>query len=86
MVQFPVKAGTETPDHHGDHRRLLWQADEATSQAKVDAVIVPTVRPLEFLKEAAGAARSLGCPLVTLHSPGRTSAVRPLTTLVSRWT
>ena len=66
--------GAKTPDHHGDHRRLLWQADEATPQAKVDAIIVPTVRPLEFLADAARAARSLGCPLVTLHSPGRTSA------------
>jgi len=74
MVQLAAMAGAETPDHHGDHRRLLWQPDGATSQAKVNAVIVPTVRPLKFLEEAAGAARSLGCPLVTLHSPGRTSA------------
>jgi hypothetical protein len=67
-------ADSQTPDHHGSHRRLLWHADEATPQAKVDAIIVPTVRPLEFLADAARAARSLGCPLVTLHSPGRTSA------------
>jgi len=67
-------AGTKTPDHHGDHQRLLWQADEATPLARVDAVIVPTFRPLEYLKEAARAARLLGCPLVTLHSPGRPSA------------
>jgi hypothetical protein len=66
--------GTKTPDHHGDHRRLLWQADEATPLARVDAIIVPTARPLHYLDEAARAARSLGCPLVTLHSPGRTSA------------
>lgn len=67
-------AGTETPYHHGDHRRLLWQADEVAPQARVDAIIVPTVRPLHFLEEAARAARFLGCPLVTLHSPGRPSA------------
>jgi hypothetical protein len=66
--------GTETPDHHGDHRRLLWRPDGAASQAKVNAIIVPTVRPLKFLEEAADVARSLGCPLVTLHSPGKTSA------------
>ncbi|HET7247048.1 MAG TPA: hypothetical protein VFJ07_19660 [Streptosporangiaceae bacterium] len=66
--------GTKTPDHHGDHRRLLWQADETTPLARVDAIIVPTSRPLKDLKEAAHAARFLGCPLVTLHSPGRTSA------------
>ena len=66
--------GTKTPDHHGDHQRLLWQADEATQRAGVDAIIVPTFRPLDYLKEAARAARLLGCPLVTLHSPGRPSA------------
>ena len=65
---------TETPDHHGDHRRLVWQANEATPLARVDAIIVPTVRPLRLLEEAARAARSLGCPLVTLHSPDGTSA------------
>jgi hypothetical protein len=67
-------SGAETPDHHGDHRRLLWHADETTPQAKIDAIIVPTFRPLHYLKEAARAARLLGCPLITLHSPGRTSA------------
>jgi hypothetical protein len=74
MVQVPVMPGTRTPDHHGDHRRLLWQADETTPPAKVDAIIVPTVRPLDSLADAARAARFLGCPLVTLHTPGRTSA------------
>src|SRR5215472_7274559 len=67
-------AGTQTPNHHGSHRRLLWAADDSTPQAKVDAIIVPTVRPLEYLEEAARAARFLCCPLVTLHSPGVTSA------------
>jgi hypothetical protein len=66
--------GAQIPDHHGSHRRLLWAADDPTPQVKVDAIIVPTVRPLDFLNEAARAARYLGCPLVTLHSPGRTSA------------
>jgi hypothetical protein len=67
-------AGTQTPNHHGSHRRLLWSVDDPTPYAKVDAIIVPTVRPLPFLEEAARAARFLGCPLVTLHSPGRPSA------------
>jgi hypothetical protein len=67
-------ASTQTSNHHGSHRRLLWAADDSTPKAKVDAIIVPTVRQLSFLKEAARAARWLGCPLVTLHSPGRTSA------------
>jgi hypothetical protein len=74
MVQVPVMDATRNPDHHGDHRRLLWQADEAAPLARVDAIIVPTFRPLSYLEEAARAARFLGCPLVTLHSPGRTSA------------
>jgi hypothetical protein len=68
-------AGTQTPVHHGSHRRLIWQADESTRRAKVDAIIVPTVRPLSRLEDAARAARSLDCPLVTLHSPGRTKAI-----------
>lgn len=67
-------ARVETADHHGSHRRLIWPADEPAPRAKVDAIIVPTVRPLYFLGEAARAARSLDCPLVTLHSPGETSA------------
>lgn len=67
-------AATQTPDHHGSHRRLLWSADDSAPQARVDAIIVPTVRPVVYLKEAAAAARSLDCPLVTLHSRKRTGA------------
>src|SRR5262249_20047774 len=74
MVQGSGMAGTQTPHHHGSHRRLIWPADESVRRAKVDAIIVPTVRPLPWLDEAALAAYSLGCPLVTLHSPGRTRA------------
>jgi hypothetical protein len=74
MVQAGVMAGIKTADHHGSHRRLIWPADGPMPQVKVDAIIVPTVRPVSYLKEAASAARSLGCPLVTLHSRGRTSA------------
>src|SRR5215472_17786576 len=74
MVQVLVMAGTQTPHHHGSHRRLIWPADESARRVKVDAIIVPTVRPLPCLEDAARAARSLGCPLVTLHTPGRTRA------------
>jgi hypothetical protein len=74
MVQVRVMAGTETPDHHGDHRGLLWEGDEAAPQAKVDAIIVPTARPVVYLREAATAARYLECPLVPLHSQKWTSA------------
>ena len=67
-------AGIETAHHHGSHRPLIWPVDESTPQVKVDAIIVPTARKVAHLKEAAGAALSLGCPLVTLHSGRWTSA------------
>lgn len=67
-------AGTQTPNHYGSHRRLLWAADDSTAQAKVDAIIVPTTRPVIYLQEAARTALSLRCPLVTLHSRKWTSA------------
>ncbi len=74
MVQAAMTLFTETDDHHGDHRALLWQADNSSPLAKVDAIIVPTVRPVECLREAAAAAHSLACTLVTLHSGRWTSA------------
>src|SRR5262249_34217930 len=64
----------QTADHHGSHRRLIWPADESARRAKVDAIIVPPVRPLSHLDDAARAARFLSCSLVTLHTPGRTRA------------
>jgi hypothetical protein len=69
-----VRAGTATPNHHGSHRRLLWVADGSERPGKVDAIIVPTTRPVVYLREAATAALALGCPLVTLHSRKWTSA------------
>jgi len=74
MVQAAVMAGTETPDHHGSHRRLLLKADNSSSRARVDAIIVPTARPVAYLKEAGRLAMFLRCPLVTLHSPQWTTA------------
>lgn len=69
-----MTAVTRTPDHHGSHRRLLWTADDSARPAKVDAIIVPTARPVAYLQEAARAALTLGCSLVTLHSGKWTSA------------
>jgi hypothetical protein len=69
-----MMAGVETANHHGSHRDLIWQGDESTPRLKVDAIIVPTARKVAYLEEAAAAARSLGCPLVTLHSGRWTSA------------
>lgn len=67
-------AGTATPDHHGSHRRLLWQPENSLRPGRVDAIVVPTTRPVAYLKEAAAAAFFLDCPLVTLHSRKWTSA------------
>jgi hypothetical protein len=66
--------GIETAHHHGTHRPLIWPVDESAPPVKVDAIIVPTSRPVAYLKEAATAAVSLRCPLVTLHSQRWTSA------------
>ena len=74
MAQAAVMPGIETAHHHGSHRPLIWPVDESTPPVKVDAIIVPTARPVAYLKEAATAARFLGCPLVTLHSRKWTSA------------
>jgi hypothetical protein len=73
MVQVAVTARIETTHHHGSHRRLIW-AVESAPQGKVDAIFVPTFRRVAYLKDAASAARSLGCPLITLHSGIWTSA------------
>jgi hypothetical protein len=74
VVQVTVNAGAETPDHHGSHRRLLSAADASAADGRADAIIVPTARPIVYLKEAARSALSLGCPLVTLHSHKWTNA------------
>ena len=66
---------TETPDHHGSHRDLLWAADDSGREQGIDAIIVPTARPPAYLGQAAALARSLPCTLVTLHSTRWTSAV-----------
>jgi len=66
---------TETPNHHGSHRSLLWALEESSPpRSAVDAIIVPTARPPAYLTSAARLARTLGCPLVTLHSGKWTTA------------
>ena len=81
MVQVTVTTRIETAHHHGSHRLLIWPVDDSTPRAKVDAIFVPTARPVAYLREAASAARSLGCPLVTLHSRKWTSAYTADTSL-----
>ena len=75
-------AGLKTIHHHGSHRRLIRSADEPLRPVQVDAIIVPTARPVDYLKEAAVTALSLQCPLVTLHSRDSSAdkAVRSLDT------
>ena len=62
---------------------LLWQADEPTPQAKVDAIIVPTVRPVD-IPEGSGRRRTFpGLPAGHLAQPGNGRVpVRPPSTLV----
>jgi len=61
----------QTPDHHGSHRNLLAVSRSSAlwpEREKVDAIIVPTVRPSAYLAHAATLAIELECTLVTLHS------------------
>jgi hypothetical protein len=81
MVQVTVTDRIETAHHHGSHRPLIWPVDDSTPRAEVDAIFVPTFRRVPYLREAAAAARFLGCPLVTLHSGKWTSAYRAYTYL-----
>jgi hypothetical protein len=75
MGGLTAMAKADSQDHHGSHRHLLWTPGEPSShRARVDAVIVPTIRHPAYLQDAADLAVSLGCPLVTLHSGKWTSA------------
>ena len=62
-------------DHHGSHHGLLRAPGGPPSVWRgFDAIIVPTIRHLATLAEAARLARILNCPLVTLHSRRLTRA------------
>src|ERR1022692_349938 len=77
MVKCVLMGAIETSDHHGSHRDLLWVSGSSLpwpARGQVDAIIVPTVRPLAYLAHAAQLAAQLACPLVTLHSGKWTSA------------
>ena len=64
----------ETAFHHQSHQRLLREpADPAPGGRGIDAIVVPTIRPPEYLTEAATLALALDRPLVTLHSKGTTA-------------
>src|SRR5215472_18065851 len=62
-------------DHQESHHGLLRAPDEPPSVWRgLDAIVVPTIRPLASLAEAARLARILNCTLVTLHSGSLTRA------------
>jgi hypothetical protein len=74
--------GTETrvarsANHHGSHRHLLTR-DAVAVPARVDAIIVPTARPVAYLENAVALAKHHGCALVVLCSR-RSSAVAAAT-------
>jgi hypothetical protein len=73
MVGADSMTTIQTPDHHGDHRHFLWSSDDP-QEGRVDAIIVPTVRPATRLVYAGQIADQLACPLLTLHSGRWTSA------------
>jgi hypothetical protein len=56
-------------NHRGSHRRLLTRIDrDAVPAARVDAVVVPTVRPGVTLRTAVGLAAAHRCAVLMLHS------------------
>jgi hypothetical protein len=54
-------------NHHGSHRHLLTRGAVA-APAKVDAIIVPTSRPVAYLENVVALAKHHRCMLVTLCS------------------
>lgn len=55
--------------HHGNHRQLLANVPvDQAPRARVDALIVPTARPLNWLREAIALAARLKCGLVAMCS------------------
>jgi hypothetical protein len=68
----PATSGARPTDasfHHGSHQQLLTRVSVAEAPLDdVDAVIVPTARPVDWLREAMNLAQGLGCGLVALCS------------------
>lgn len=62
----------QTRNHHGTHRKLVATVDSAQSatvdEITVDAIIVPTARPVLYLNQALRLAKHHKCPLVALCS------------------
>jgi hypothetical protein len=61
--------------HHATHRQLLTgRPAKDASRGRVDAVIVPAARPVEWLREAMKLAGELGTGVVAMCSKGVTAA------------
>jgi hypothetical protein len=79
LISAPAQAHAIAPAqndyHHASHRDLLKKPRvEDQRRVKIDAIIVPTVRPPANLMDAAQLAIALDCPLITLHSGKWTSS------------
>lgn len=75
MVQVAtVQDAQPQVHHHGSHESLLSPAGPVLTRPGMDAIIVPTARHPANLTEAAFLAKTLDCPMVTLHSGARTAA------------
>ncbi|GAB3884602.1 hypothetical protein ACFQ1S_03755 [Kibdelosporangium lantanae] len=59
--------GLRTANHHGSHSHLLAEKTP-TEQSKVEAIIVPTGRPVAYLEPAIALAKHHRCTLVLLCS------------------
>lgn len=60
--------------HHANHRHLMeWRPSSFGVSRRVDALVVPTARPLSWMRESMALAAALDCVLVAVCS-GRNSA------------
>ncbi|MFI6318128.1 hypothetical protein ACIBG8_11445 [Nonomuraea sp. NPDC050556] len=55
-------------NHHATHRHLLWVPDAPLSDARIDAIVVPTVHAASALDHARKLAKELRCRLLALCS------------------
>jgi hypothetical protein len=69
----PAPAAPGEAYHHGSHRRLLARADAAPQGRTLDAIVVPSARPVGSLDNVIALARHAKCTLVVLCS-GRSRA------------
>lgn len=79
-VRNPLARLAAARTHHSDHRPLLASAAPAAARAaELDALIVPTARPVSWTREAIALAKNLRCTLVALCS--RRNSARDVTHL-----